>query len=153
MEHLFQMTAEIDNTDAKVLEALKENGRATVREISKELRIPITTAHNRLKKLIKYKIIKKFTIEPDFEKLGKGVLAIVFTSLNHEKLENDLSGLKKKLHGFEEVVKVYVVTGEIDLILIVRVANIKELDALLTRKLRNIKGILKTTTQIVMEEE
>jgi DNA-binding Lrp family transcriptional regulator len=53
---------------------------------------------------------------------------------------------------FHEVEKIYAVTGAVDIILFVRMANVKELDAFLIRKLRNIKGITNTTTQIVLEE-
>ena len=145
---MFQM---IDKIDKKVLESLKEDGRATVRELSKKLNIPVTTAHNRLRKLKKDGVIKRFTIEPDYEKLGKGILAMVFIVVNHERLEHDLVGLKKKLYGMEEIERIYVMAGDIDLILTVRVASIQELDSLLTTKLRKINGILKTTTQIVIE--
>jgi DNA-binding Lrp family transcriptional regulator len=149
------MTANFDDTDMKVLEVLKENSRATVRYISKKINMPITTVHNRVKKL-KKEGIKKFTIEPDYERLGKGILVTVYASIDHEKLvqgESGIENLKKKLRGFAEIEKIYTVTGDIDLILLVRVANIKELDEFLVKKLRNIKGVQKTTTQIVLEED
>jgi len=149
------MISSIDDTDMKVLDALKENGRDSVRDIAKKkINMPITTVHNRLKKLRK-EVIKKFTIVPDYEKLGKSVLALVFAGIDHEKLvesKEGLENLKKKLRGFPEIEQI-AVTGEIDLILFTRVKNIKELDEFLIKKLRNIKGIQKTTTQIVLEED
>ena len=150
------MSSKLDNMDLEVLEALKDNSRATVREIAKKINLPITTVHNRLRKLKKESVIKQFTIEPDYEKLGKPVLALVFASIDHEKLVDTKSGidsLKKKLHGFDEVEKIFAVTGDIDIILFVRVAGIKALDDFLIKKLRNIKGISRTTTQIVLEED
>ena len=111
--------------------------------------------HNRLKKLTEERVIKLFTIEPDYEKLGKQILTIVFASINHEKLTpgNSVELLKKQLRSFPEIQKIYIVTGEIDMILLVRTASIKDLDEFLVRKLRNIKGIQKTTTQMVLEED
>ncbi len=144
-----------DSTDISIIEALKDDGRATVRQIAKRLRLPITTVHNRLNKIKKDGIIKKFTAVPDYEKLGKGILAFVFASIDHEKLvdsKHGIESLKKQLRSIPEIEKTFAVTGEIDLILMVRIGNIKELDELLIRKLRNIKGIQKTTTQIVLEE-
>ena len=149
------MAAEIDETDVKVLEELRGNGRATVREIAKRINLPITTVHNRLKKLVKNKVIKWFTIELDHEKLGKGMLVLVSAITDHEKLVDSKQGLawlKKQLHGFHEVEKIYAVTGSVDLVMLVRVASVKELDEFLIRKLRSIKGIMNTTTQIVLEE-
>ena len=146
----------LNKTDFRVLEELRKNGRATVREIAKRINEPITTVHNRLKKLKKEGVIKKFTIEPDYEKLNKPILAFVFISIDHEKLletKNGLENLKRQLRKFPEIEKTFAVTGEIDLALFVRVASIKELDEFLIKKLRNIKGVQKTTTQIVLEED
>ena len=150
------MTSNIDDTDMKVLDALKENSRATVREISKKIDMPITTVHNRLKKLKIQGIIKKFTIEPDYEKLGKGVTAFIFTVVDHERIgqaKNSIEDFKKTIHQLPEVEKVFALTGDIDWMLLVRVGSIKELDDFLLRKLRAIKGVVKSTTQIVLEED
>ena len=149
------MSVDVDDVDVKVLGVLKENGRDTVRDIAKKLNLPITTVHNRLKKLKKGGVIKRFTIEPDYEKLGKGIAVFVSASIDHSKLvegKKGIDGLKKQLHGFPEIEKIYAVTGEIDLILVVRVGSIKELDEFLIKKLRNIQGVQKTTTQIILEE-
>lgn len=153
MEQVFKM---IDKIDLKVLEALKEDSRATVRTIAKKINMPITTVHNRLRKLKSEQVIKKFTIEPDYEKLNQPVLALVSAVIDHEKLldnKNGIESLKKKLRGFSGVEKIYALTGDVDIILFVRVASIKELDQFLVKELRNIKGIVKTTTQIVLEDE
>ncbi len=146
----------MDETDYAVLDALKQNSRATVRQISKQINIPITTAHSRLKRLMKEGVIKRFTVEPNYDKLGKAIAAFVFASINHEKLveaKRGISLLKKQLKGFPEVEHVYAVTGETDLILLVRVGSISQLDEFLIKKLRNITGIVKTTTLVVLEED
>lgn len=154
---MFKMDAiRVDKTDEQVLAALKENSRATVRQIAKQINTPITTVHSRLKRLTKEGIINRFTIEPNYEKLGKGIAAFVFASISHEKLvdaKSGISGLKKRLKGFPEVEHVYAVTGETDLILLVRVGSINQLDEFLIKKLRNITGIVKTTTLVVLEED
>ena len=142
-----------DTTDHKIIEALKEDGRSTVREVSKKIREPITTVHNRLNKLRKEGVIKKFTIVPDYEKLGKPISAFVFLNINHDKLDKEgIEGMKKQLRSFPEVDKLFAVTGDVDFIVSIRIASIKELDTFLLRKLRSLKAIQKTVTQIVLEE-
>ena len=145
---------ELDETDLRIMNELKNDGRATVREMASKLRLPITTVHNRLRKLQVSKTIKKFTIEPDYEKLDRGITALVMMKLSHENInkETGIETLKKKLTGFEEVEKVYALTGEFDWLMIVRVKNIKALDNFLVRKLRSLKEITTTITQIVLEE-
>ena len=144
----------LDNIDLKILDELKGDGRATVRELAKKLREPITTVHSRLRKLQSEKVIKKFTIEPDYEKLDRGILAFVMLKLNHSSIgDSGIDSLKKKLKSFAEVDKIYALTGEIDWLMIVRVGSIKELDNFLIRKLRGLKEISTTVTQIVLEED
>ncbi len=145
----------IDPIDLKVLEALKDDSRATVRKIAKKINLPVTTVHNRLQKLKKEQIIKKFTIEPDYEKLNRPVFVFVSAVVDHQKLVDRKTGietLKKKLRAVSGVERIYALTGDVDLILLVRLESIKELDQFLVKELRNIDGIVKTTTQIVLED-
>lgn len=149
------MVEKFDKIDVMVLKALMENGRATVREIAREINLPITTVHNRLNKLKKNKTIRKFTIEPDYEALDRGILVFISLGIDHSKLiegGKGIEALKKQLHGLPEVEKIYAVTGGIDIIIMARVGSIKELDEFLLRKLRSIRAIKNTTSQIVLEE-
>ena len=62
---------ELDQKDKKILQILKENANLTTSQIAKKTAIPITTVHNRIKKLNKEKVIKNYTLNLDFEKIGK----------------------------------------------------------------------------------
>ena len=52
----------MDEKDEKILKLLKENSKLTTQQISKKTLIPITTIHNRIKKLEKEGIIKKLCL-------------------------------------------------------------------------------------------
>lgn len=146
----------LDTADNKILHALQQNSRATVREIAQKIGVPVTTVHNRLKKLKKEGVVKRFTVDLDYERLGKSIAAFVFVNISHSNLvdkQHGIDALKTRLKSFEEVQHIYAVTGNIDLILQVRARSIKELDTFLIRKLRNISGIERTSTVIVLEEE
>src|SRR3989344_4754356 len=79
----------LDETDIKILKILKENAKLRVREISKLIRKPITTVHNRIKKLTKEKVIKKYTVEFDDKKMGKDVDSFVLVAVNYGSLSKD----------------------------------------------------------------
>ena len=70
----------IDEKDKKILEILKENSNLSTYKIHKKTLIPVTTVNNRIKKLNKLGVIKKYTIEIDKSKLGFNLAAYVFTS-------------------------------------------------------------------------
>ena len=117
--------------------------------------MPITTVHDRIKKLKEQKIIKKFTVEFDNAKIGKSFLVYVLISVNiqllkqKKKTQYDLADEIKK---FPFVEKVDIVSGGADLITIVRVSDVQEFDKILLGKLQLLEGIDKTQSSIVIHE-
>ena len=114
--------------------------------------MPITTVHNRIKKLEKEKIIKKYTILPDYKKLGKGILSYILVSVmymlpNGEKISQENLAKEIKKLGAEEV---SIVTGGTDIIVKVRVKDVDELNEFVIKKLRSVDGVDKTQTLIVL---
>ncbi|MEK6974325.1 MAG: Lrp/AsnC family transcriptional regulator [Nanoarchaeota archaeon] len=140
---------EIDQKDKSVLEALKQNARLTTKEIAKKVRLPITTVHNRIKKLEKLGVIKNYTLNLNYHKLGKPILAYILISVNYtmpngNKINQENIAMQiSKLEGVEET---SIVTGVTDIFAKVRVASIEELNDLLIKRLRNIDGVDKTQT-------
>ena len=139
----------LDNKDMDILEILKRNAKKTTQQISKELNIPITTIHNRIKKLESEGIIKNYTVVLNQHKLGKKIsarLALRITKLADQfKICNEVLNL-------EAVDKVYQVTGDYDVIASVRVKDIEELHSLIMTELRTMPEIQNTSTTIVLKE-
>ena len=145
----------MDEKDERILDVLKENGKLSTQQISKKTSIPITTVHNRIKKLEKDGIIKNYTIVLDNKKIGKAIAAYVQIIVDYKFLkEKKMSqhDLAKKLKQHEFVEEVAMITGGTDIIIKVRVKNIEELDNFVTQYLRNIEGIEKTQTMVILNE-
>ena len=145
----------MDEKDEKILKLLRENSKLTAQQISKKVLMPITTVHNRIKKLEKEGIIKKYTLEVDNKKIGRAIAAYVQIIVDYKLLkEKKMSqhDLAKKLKQHEFVEEVAMITGGTDIIIKVRVKNIDELDNFVTKYLRNIEGIEKTQTMVVLNE-
>ena len=145
----------MDEKDEKILKLLKENSKLTTQQISKKTLIPITTIHNRIKKLEKEGIIKRYTLELDNKKIGKNIAAYIHIVVDYRLLKQikmSQHELAKKLKQYEFVEEAAMVTGGTDIIIKVRVKDIDELDDFVTKKLRNIDGIEKTQTMIVLNE-
>ncbi|MBI2658827.1 Lrp/AsnC family transcriptional regulator [Candidatus Woesearchaeota archaeon] len=145
----------MDEKDEKILRILKENSKLTTHKISKKILMPITTIHNRIKKLEKEGIIKRYTIELDNKKIGKNIAAYIHIVVDYKLLKEikmSQHELARKLKQNEFVEEAAMVTGGTDIIIKVRVKDIDELDDFVTKKLRNIDGIEKTQTMIVLNE-
>lgn len=144
----------IDSTDLNILNLLKEDGKLSVREISKKIRKPITTVHNRVKKLQQAKIIKKYTIVPDYKLLGKNVYAYVLVSVEYKSDEGDYRNQEEvasEIRKLPEVEEVCLVTGVNDIVVRVRESDIDTLNEFLINRLRKISGVEKTQTMIVLK--
>jgi len=145
----------LDKKDEKILGVLKENSRLSTQKISKKAGIPITTVHNRLRKLTEEKVIKRFTIDIDYKAIGKTLLAYLLVSVDNiyckrNNITHSDVMVDIKKHAFVE--SSVTITGETDLLVGVRVKDIRELDDFLINHLRPINGVLKTDTKIVLEE-
>jgi DNA-binding Lrp family transcriptional regulator len=146
---------QLDDKDLKILEILKQKSNSRTSQISKKTKIPITTIHNRIKKLEKEKIIKNYTINIDFTKIEKPLKAYILISVNQGLLSQEKLSQKdvgEKIKELEETESVDIVTGTTDMIVLTRVATINKLNEFLTKKLRNILGINQTQTMVVLKE-
>ncbi len=143
----------IDEKDHKILKILEKDSKLTIRQIAKVLNTPITTVHNRIKKLEEKNIIQDYTIRINHDKLGKSVVAFIFITVNNppgKKISQQ--AICKKILPKDEVENISIITGNQDIIVKVRVSSIANLNKFITGYLRNIEGIDKTETMIALEE-
>ncbi len=139
----------LDDKDMDILSLLKKNAKSTTQQISRILNIPITTVHNRIKKLESSGIIEKYTVVLNQRKLGRKVSARL--ALRVTKLADQYKICNKVLN-LEAVEKVYQITGDYDIIASVRVSDIEELHSLIMTQLRTMPEIQNTSTTIVLKE-
>jgi len=136
----------MDDIDRAILRSLIENSRITISQMSKEIDVPDATISNRLKKL-ETDVIKRYTMIPDWKKLGLDITAIIIIQTESEKHES----VKEELSKLEEASEVYSVSGEYDILIKVWVPGIEELNQLINSKIRSVDGIEDLTEMIVME--
>ena len=146
----------IDEKDRKILEILKENSSLSTHKISKKTLIPVTTVNNRIKKLRKEGVIKKYTIVVDEKKLGISLMAYVFVQVSLRDLKQSklrISDLVKEIRKGPIVESAENVAGDMDLVLKVRARDIDELKNYVLFNLSDMTGVEKTTTAIIMEHK
>lgn len=68
---------EMDSLDIEILKILQNDSRTPFTQIAKQLQVPDTTVHFRVRKLVERGIIRKFTVAVSAEKLGYNTLAFV----------------------------------------------------------------------------
>jgi len=146
----------MDKKDIKIITVLEENAKLSTKKIAKRVQLPITTVHNRIKKLEQQKIIKGYTVQLDYKQLGKGLSAFILISVDLKLLKTIKKtqyDIIKSLERISTIHKVNVVIGRADLIVHMRVKDLDELDKVLLGEIQLIDGISDTQTNIVLREK
>jgi len=147
------MSYRVDAKDEKILELLKDHAEYTTRQIAKKTLLPVTTIHNRIKKLRSEGIIRKYTVRLDHTKLGNNFVAYVLVSTNLDLLKRKNKtqyDLISDIRKFYFVERADIVTGGTDIVVIMRVKDVQEFDECMVKKLQMIEGINSTQSLIVI---
>lgn len=141
----------LDEKDMEILKALRENSKNPINKLSKKTGIPPATVHHRIRRMEKSGIIRRYTIEVDEEKAGYTLHAYIFLSVQPlAKGKLDQRAMSEKLARHELVQDAAVLAGDVDMLLKVRARNMDELNHFILDYLRNIEGVDKTKTLMVM---
>ena len=132
----------------KLLFELSKDGNISVPTLSKKLGISASVLYSRIKRLVRKKVIKKFTIEIDDFLLGIGIKASV--GINRDpKLKIQIY---KKLLEIAEVVSIIEVTGRFDIMIRVYAKDLEDLHTVVIEKIGKIDGIQNTETFVELQK-
>jgi len=132
----------------KLLFELTRDGSISVPALSKKLGINASVLYSRIKRLMKKRLIKKFTIVIDDSLLGIGVKASV--GINRDpKFKDDIH---KRLMDTPEVASISEVTGRFDIMIKVYAENLEELHSVVIEKIGKIEGIQNTETFVELQK-
>jgi Lrp/AsnC family transcriptional regulator, regulator for asnA, asnC and gidA len=136
-----------DELDMKIITELTRDGNISVPNLSKKLGINTSVLYSRIKRLIKKKLIKKFTIVVDESLIGIGVRATM--GINRDpKLKDQIH---KSLMKTPEVIGISEVTGRFDILITLRATNLEELHTVAIEKIGKIEGIQNTETFVELQ--
>jgi Lrp/AsnC family transcriptional regulator, leucine-responsive regulatory protein len=136
--------------DTKTLQLLAQNARITWSELANELGVSPPAAADRVRRLEEKGIIKGYGTLVDHDALGYKLLAFIFVVLAGRDSKEPFLKMVKKLAN---ILECHHVTGEYDYLLKVRCKDTKELDALISERLKGIVGVSRTVTNIVLSSQ
>jgi len=135
----------IDDTDKKIINQLIENSKLSYRKIAQNLKISAATVMNHINKLEKNKIIKKYTVRLDYEKLGYDIPVIIELRITKGKLFE----VENKISKNPNVSFLYDTTGELDATLVARFKSRKTMDNFL-KKIQTYDFVRRTNTKLIL---
>ncbi len=139
----------LDSIDLAILKELSKDGKTTYTEIAKKTKkVSSQTISDRIEKLQKKGIIKRFTIEIEPEKIDYPIEFICELDINASVMDDVLQVLKI----IPEIHVIKITTGIHDILCIGNVSSINNLHEVVERKISTIHGVNKTYTSITLKK-
>lgn len=132
----------MDSTDEKIVEELRENGRASFTDIAEKVDVSEGTVRNRVEKLQETGVIEKFTVKIQENKDFQAFVSVTVST------EQDFDEVTS---SFPESAEIYEVAGDIDLIVKISGKNSSEINDAVD-EIRAVDGVESTKTYMVLSE-
>jgi len=138
-------TEHMDETDERILVELRKDSRKSLRKLASSVGVSPSAISERIRRMEKSGMIKGYTANLDYLKLGYEFVAIVQISISG----GNLLEVQKKISAMPGVVAVYDVTGQYDSMAILMRKSRSELSALI-KKILALPRVDKTNTNMVL---
>ena len=139
----------IDSIDKQILSILQQDAQITNVELARKIGISPPAMLERVKRLEKNGIIKRYVAIVDPSKVSKGIFALVSVSLSAHQLSS-IDQFTRQIKKLDEVLECYHVACEEDFILKIAVSSIEEYEKFILSKLTKINGVSKVNTKFVL---
>ncbi len=139
--------AKIDDLDLTILSELSEDASISVPKLSKKIKVNPSVVYSRIKRLIKRKLIERFTIVVNDHELGYGVKALTGINMDSKQRDNVIEELFK-ISGVREIAEV---TGRFDILVTMYAKSLDEMHRIISDKIGRIDGVLSSESFIEMK--
>lgn len=141
----------LDAVDIKILEILQGDARITTKALADQLNLSTTPVFERVKRLEREGLIKKYVALVDNKKLGLRLIAFISISLTKHS-RSYLEKFVKEVEQYPEVMECYHIAGNYDFLLKVVVRNMEVYETFILNKLSTIANLGHVQSSFVLSE-
>ena len=141
----------LDSIDFSILQMLQNDAKTGVKEISSALNMSKTPVYERIKRLEKSGIIRKYVALIDKSKIGNSMVVFCTVSLDVQKLEQ-INQFNASIKDMPEVVECYLMGGVFDYMLKVIVRDLEAYHKFSSEKLAALPNINQIKSLFVLNE-
>ncbi|MEM3096683.1 MAG: Lrp/AsnC family transcriptional regulator [Nitrososphaerota archaeon] len=139
------METKLDEKDIKIIQELQVDSSQSITTIAARLKMPRTTVQERIKRLRAQGVLRKFTVQLDYSKMGKPVTAFILVSVGMSS-SIPQKVLAQEIAKLPDVVEVHIIAGEWDILVKVRSESMQTIGSLVVDRLRSMEGVARTVT-------
>jgi len=139
--------AKIDDLDLKILSELSNDASISIPKLSEKINENSSVVYSRINRLVKKKLIERFTIDVNNKELGYTVKSLTGINMDSKQRSVVIEELFK-IPGVREVSEV---TGRFDILVTMYAKNLGEMHQLISEKIGKITGIIGSESFIEMK--
>lgn len=140
----------LDRTDRKLLDLLQQNGRLSNVELAEQVALSPSPCLRRVRALEEAGVIRQYVALLDPAKVGLALLAYVSVKLE-KRGKTPIDAFTEAVRGWPEVVACYAMTGEMDYLLRVQVADLDHYSRFVMDALLKQPGVIDVRSNFVLE--
>ncbi|MFK8162117.1 MAG: Lrp/AsnC family transcriptional regulator [Lewinella sp.] len=145
------MSLKIDKTDLIILRILQEDSKKTAKEIAARLNLTASPVYDRIKRLEKQGVIKKYVVILDKKLFDLPVTAFCQVSMRyHDK--TFIEQFEDQIQALEEVQECYHMAGKVDFILKINSRSLEDYHNFIKYKLSKIENIGELNSTFVLKD-
>jgi Lrp/AsnC family leucine-responsive transcriptional regulator len=143
------LRTEIDAIDRRILEELRKDGRMAIIDLAAKVGLSPTPCQRRLKRLEESGVIAGYAAILNPAAVGRGLQAFVQVALADHK-EETVASFQRAIAARPEVAACYIMSGELDYLLHVAVADLEAYSEFALKTLLHIPGVKDTRSSLAM---
>ena len=143
-----QQDVQLDAVDRRLVAALRADGRASVNDLAAQVSVSRATAYQRLARLRRSGVIRRFTVDVDHRKMGLPIAALVLVNV----VQHSWRGVGDRLRRLPGVEWMALSSGTFDYVLLVRAPDIDHLRDVVLDDLQSIPEIQSSQTLVLLDE-
>ncbi len=141
----------LDDTDRAILHYLQEDATLKTRELAARLNLSYTPVYERVRRLEREGVIRKYVALIDREKVGKKLMVFCHIALKEHSLAMG-EKFVEAIMAIPEVLECHNISGDYDFHLKILVNDMPEYQRFLMQKLGSLENIGSTHSLFVMGE-
>lgn len=141
-------SAGLDDTDRAIVDALRRDGRLSMRALATQLHISRANVYSRVERLERDGVITGYAAHIDPHKYGHGVSAYIFLDIRQHAWKS----IREKVLKIREIDHVALVTGAHDIVVLARTTDVLALRDLVLNQLQVLDGVESTQTELIFDE-
>lgn len=141
----------IDAADLRILALLQSDSRMAWVQMADRVNLSASACQRRVEAMRADGVIARFTVDIDSAKLGLTIQAFVQIKVERQKTERAMA-FRKRITSYPEVRAAYKLSGSVDYLVHIMVADITALSKFIDDKLLALDGVVDASSAIVLEE-